>query len=173
MNNVPMRFKDFEFFVNPQKIEIKAVSNLKQIAVPFDIFEIQEFGTKPLVVSGTGEFFGKDSKQDFEKLFAIFLQGGAGQLFVSGTEPMLAIMTKLAKSLESFEDVISYSFEFVEVPQRQVEQLSFEQYHTIKQGENLWSVANIYDVPIELLLEKNESISNPWAVKIGDRVRVI
>jgi len=172
MNNVPMRFKNFEFSVNPQKIEIKALSNLKQIAVPFDAFELQEFGIKPLVISGEGEFFGKNSKQEFETLLMLFLQGGAGELFVSGTQPMLAIMTKLVKGVDGFEDTVSYSFEFVEVPQRQVEQLSFEQYHTIQQGENLWSLSVVYDVAIETLLKLNEQISNPWAVNVGDKVRV-
>lgn len=173
MNNVPMRFKDFEFLVNPQKIEIKAVTNLKQIAVPFDSFELQELGMKPLVVSGQGELVGKNSKQDFESLFSLFLQGGAGPLFISGTQPMMAIMTKLVKSLESFEDMVSYSFEFVQVPQKQVEQQYFERYHTVKSMENLWKISNIYNVPIEEIMKKNEHISNPWDIKNGDRVRVL
>ncbi len=173
MNNVPMRFKDFEFLVNPQKIEIKAAANLKQIAVPFDSFELQEFGVMPLVVSGQGELVGKNSKQDFERLLALFLRGGAGPLFISGTQPMMAIMTKLVKSLDSFEDMISYSFEFVQVPQKQVLSQDFERYHTITDKENLWKVANLYDVPVEEILEKNEYISNPWDVKNGDRVRVL
>ena len=172
MNNVPMRFKNFEFAINPQKIEIKAVSNLKQIAVPFDAFELQELGIKPLVISGEGELFGKSSNQDFETILRLFLQGGAGELFLSGTEPMLAIMTKLAKGEDSFEDMVSYSFEFVEVPQRQVEQLTFEKHHTIQQGESLWNLSAVYDIPIEELLRLNEKTSNPWAVDVGDVVRV-
>ncbi|MEG1244438.1 MAG: LysM domain-containing protein [Oscillospiraceae bacterium] len=172
MNNVPMRFKIFEFSVNPQKIEIKAATNLKQLAVPFDAFELQEFGIKPLIISGEGKFVGENAQLSFDSIFALFLQGGAGELFLSGAQPMQAIMTKLVKGLEPIEKTISYSFEFVEVPQKQSVQLCLEIYHTIKQGESLWHIARDYDVSIESLLKLNQSIQSPWNVETGDKVRV-
>lgn len=172
MNSVPMLFKDFEFPVNPQKIEIRAVSDTKQILVPFGTYELQELGVKPLLISGEGAFEGENAEQSFESLFELFMQGGAGELLFAGAQPMLAIMTKLAKGLEPLENTISYSFEFVELVQKLPLKFVFEQYHIVREGEILWHVARDYAVPIESLLKLNEQVSNPWCVEMGDRVRV-
>ncbi len=172
MNNIPIKFKNFEFSVNPQDVEIKAASNLSQVAVPFDAYDIQELGIKPLVVSGKGEFCSDTSTQEFDTLYHIFLQGGAGELIVSGTQPMMAIMTKLVKSIEPLENTIGYSFEFVEVPQKQSIQLVLEQFHTVKEGETLWHISRDFGVEIKTLFKLNENISDPWNVSTGDRVRI-
>jgi hypothetical protein len=171
MNNIPMRFKSFEFAINPQKIEIKAVSDLKEISVPFERFELQEFGINPLKITGSGNFIGEYAQRDFDTLYALFISGGEGDLFISGTQPLLAVMTRLSKTFEDVQNCISYDFEFVEVPQIKTE-LFYEKYHTVQEGDNLWYISCLYDVAIEKLFMLNKNIANAWAVTQGDRVRI-
>lgn len=172
MNNIPMIFRDFEFSANPQSMEIKASSEYNQIDTSTNCGNVQNFLAKPNVISGTGSFAGQNANSDFMKLYELFVDGKKGELLFSGSKPLRVLMTKLTKRLESFEDVVSYDFEFVEVPKLKINPQAMESYYIIKEGENLWHVACNFDINIDDLMRLNDNISNPFNVQKGDRVKV-
>lgn len=170
MNNIPMRFKDFEFSVNPQKMQIKSSSKIEKVQTSLNEMSLENFIANPNVISGEGSFVGKDCQAEFQKLYEIFETGQAGELIFSGSQPLKALMTKLTKNLDSYEDVVFYEFEFVEVPKLKKMKNAWQSEYIIKDGETLWHVANYFNISIEFLMELNEHISNPFNVKKGDKV---
>lgn len=172
MKNVPIKFCDFEFSVNPQSMEIISDSKYSKTQLANQNYCIDNFLTQPSVISGIGSFVGDNANDEFISLFEIFKQGKVGTLQFSGMRPINCIMTKLNKKLESFENVVSYEFEFLEVPRNKDNLDGQGKVYTIQDGETLWNVAVKFDISIEKIMKLNPEISSPFNVKLGDKVNI-
>ncbi|MCR4924734.1 MAG: LysM domain-containing protein [Clostridiales bacterium] len=168
MNNCNMRFKGFEFEINPSNISVKSNTFTKELPIPMNAHIIQELGFKPRYISGNGIFTGENCNEKFADLQAIFNEGGKGDLFISGYEPMVAIMTSLEFSGKSGKDGICYCFEFIEYPENPKEQNG--RIHIVSEGETLFDIANLYNTSVDTLLSLNPHLPAPFELVEKDRV---
>lgn len=171
MNHKKMRYKGFEFDINPTDITVKSKAMTREIAVPFNSHIIQELGYYPKHISGKGIFTGEKSVRKYAELESIFKEGGRGMLYISGAEPMTAVMTCLEFNGKSGQSGISYYFEFVQCCE-EFKDKNAVRLHTVKKGETLFHIANKYGVSVEKLMSLNPKIPAPFEIKENDEVRL-
>lgn len=173
MNFDVMKFKNYVWPHNPSSIEVSVSRDLKDVMIPFYGAAIQDFGREKRVVSGYGQFFGADCFEQFNVLFSVFKQGGAGYLSLPGLDTFLAVFKRLELVGNSTPNVLNYSFEFWEDsrPSTATTELC-DEFYTALEGDSLWSIAAKFDVPVETLLELNPSIKNPKQLAAGKKVKL-
>lgn len=171
MNHKKMRYKGFEFDINPTDVSVKSKAMTGEFAVPFNSHIIQEMGYYPKHISGKGIFTGEKSTQKYAELERIFKEGGSGMLYISGIEPMRAVMTQLEFNGKSGQSGISYYFEFVQCC-HEFKDKSCSRVHCVQNGETLFHIANKYNIPVERLMSLNPKIPSPFEIKENDEVRV-
>jgi len=169
MNHCKMRFKGFEFSVNPTDVTVKCEAMTNSVAVPLSEHIIQELGFYPKRIDGKGVFAADGYAEKYAELENIFKQGGKGDLLISGCEPIKAVMTKLEMHSEGGRRGIEYSFGFIQVPDFKKSD-SRKRTYIAGKNENLFNIAAEFDVEIERLLKLNPNISAPFDVKEGDEV---
>ncbi len=171
MNLNVMKYKNYVWPNNPSTIDISVKRDLKDIEMPFNLGVIQDFGRQKRIVSGQGKFFGENCLEQFESLFTVLKQGGTGYLCLPGMTPFLAIFSELQLIGEAMPNVISYKFEFWEDLSSSFVSDNLDQtYHTVLDGDTLWSIAAKYNVSIEDLISLNCNIKNPNQLTVGERV---
>ena len=169
MTSATIRFKGFSWHHNPKVLQIKNSKNTLNLNYPYDFQATCEMFRKGCVIKGEGELLGEDCIKQFTSLNKLFADKGEGVLSISGLPSVIAIFSKLELLCEPKENVISYSFEFLE-SSTEDKPLYKVLYHIASDGESLWDVANIYDIPIETLSSLNKNYMRPDSVKAGDRV---
>ena len=173
MNFDVMKFKNYVWPHNPSSIEVSVNRDLKDVMIPFYGSAIQDFGREKRVVSGYGQFFGADCFEQFNVLFSVFKQGGAGYLSLPGLDAFLAVFKRLELVGNSTPNVLNYSFEFWEDVVSPVGNSELhDEFYTVLAGDSLWSIAAKFDVPVETLLELNPSIKNPKQLAVGKKVKL-
>lgn len=160
-------FREFQFPVNPQNLEIRENDRVRVVPLARDGHWIDERPLHPSSVKGTGIFTGVQSPRDFERLRREFVKGGSGVLLLGGYRIMDAVFRSLTCTGRQ-GDSVGYSFEFVETP---VEKNSAEQVvHLVDEGENMWDIADKYGMQIERLMALNPSVSAPEDIRPGEEV---
>lgn len=110
-----MTFKNFTWPNNPTVYTQDFSKNIAQHKYPrFDGARFQDLGSEPLVISGSGEFFGKYAYSNFQKLQALFASKTAGKLYHPKWGTKTVRFTKLTSNEEPIPDYVQYDFEFVE-----------------------------------------------------------
>lgn len=169
MISAPMRYKGFSWHHNPKKLEIHNGKKTIDLCCPYSHKEVQELCADNCVIKGQGELYGEKCIEQFNKLNTLFSQKGKGVLSVGGLPSIEAYFTKLELLCEPKENIVSYSFEFVECSSKEKNNTSVN-YHIAKDGETLWDISYIYNVPVEELARINPSYKRPDSVSEGDRV---
>lgn len=168
-----MKFKNYIWPHNPSNIDISVKRNLKEFAIPFKGSVIQDYGREKRIVSGSGQFFGDNSIEQFNSLFTLFKQGGQGYLSLPGMDSFLAIFKELNLIELSMTNIVNYSFEFWEDLNFNSLNLDIQnQFYTILDGDSLWTIASKFDISIETLLALNSNIKKPNQLVIGEKVRL-
>lgn len=190
----PMRFKTFVFPHNPRVYEMSYKRTLALSKVPFGAYTIQDMGRTGRVLRGEGEFYGAGAYDMFKSLATVFYENSPGTLTHPLWNTTTAYLAELKLKQEPLLDYVWYEFEFWEcydkydLTLKSAESLtdgsgaaasapsgadsSVPSYHTVKSGETLWSVANLYAATVTELLAKNPQIKNPNLIYPGDELLV-
>lgn len=165
-----MRYKGFNFRVNPLSVEITGSDSQSKYTLPFNGEILISKGMGCRVVKGKGELKGKDCIERYAELRALQMKGGEGVLSPPGLMPFKAFFTKLVAEADVTPDRICYSFEFTEASSVPVDSLPHG--HTVKEGETLYDIAFDYGIKLENLVELNSQIKRPDELKKGEKVRL-
>lgn len=170
MKLVPMRFKGFEWHHNPAEISFECGKQVNELKSPNGGAYIQNMERKNMVIKGKGQLFGEDCLEQFDKLFRLFRQGGAGVLAIDKIEPVFAIFERLKILGKPKPDILDYEFVFREVMEKKQE--SKPSVYVVGENESLWDVAYITGTEIDSLVSLNPEIKRPDEVEMGFEVRL-
>lgn len=165
-----MKYKDFEFPINPGEIEIKYSRKISEKSLIDSDTSVYNFCKNPSVISGSGKFFGKSANEYLNHLCYLNKNSESGWLFLPNGECFDAFFKDLYIKQNSKEESVFYSFVFIENCHHKSvnEKLDFT---TVKKNENLFDVANRCGVLIEKIMENND-YKTPFDVKKGDEVKL-
>lgn len=186
MNLSPMRFKSFVWPHNPRVYSITYERKMAANKIPFGRYHLQSLGQTRRVFKGEGEFVGEGAYDTFKALASLFYEETPGALVHPVWMAVTAWFVGLKLEQEPRRDYVRYSFEFWEVyapvrtglTAREGEQAAGEGaaagqvWHTVVQGDTLWTIAQGYGTTVAALLELNPSIRNPNLILVGEKVRV-
>ena len=90
-----MRYKNFTFPHEPEKLEIGLRSRLGVGHCPGYGPVIQELGVQQRVITGEGSFFGEKAGEQYRRLEALFFQQTPGVLILPGHSAVTAHFSRL------------------------------------------------------------------------------
>lgn len=172
MRPVSMRFGNFVFPVNPSQIVVKNQQSVSVIALPYAGNVLQNTGRTPRIISGTGEFLGRDGDGHFARLHKLFTEAEEKPLLIPGVPPMTAVLHKLQMTCDPVPELIRYSFEFVEKQDESFDSDLEKRFHTVCGEESLFRIAAIHKISVEELMRLNPQRSSPFQTADGERVRI-
>ena len=154
-----MSYKNFIFPVNPYVIHISHQRNIKEHKIPFEQNIISDMGKNARVITGEGEFFGTDCMNDFNRLENVFHSKDGGMLYIPSQKPVYAVFDKLEMIAQDTENVVKYTFRFIESFDKNKNYVSET---CISDGTKcLWDYAYEYGIDIETLVKANPDILRP------------
>ncbi|MBR2177153.1 MAG: DNA circularization N-terminal domain-containing protein [Clostridia bacterium] len=154
-----MSYKDFIFPVNPAVIRISHRRAISAEKVPYGNSVVNDLGIRHRVISGEGEFYGKDCISDFLRLKAVMDEGGGGMLYIPSQKPVYAMFETLELTGSDIEGVIGYKFVFIESFEKSI---SEREYITSGDGKScLWDYSCQYGIGIDTLAALNPHIRRP------------
>ena len=109
-----MRYKNFTFPHEPEKLEIGLRSRLGVGHCPGYGPVIQELGVQQRVITGEGSFFGEKAGEQYRRLEALFFQQTPGVLILPWHSAVTAHFSRLGWLGQGDGQVLRYSFEFLE-----------------------------------------------------------
>lgn len=163
-----MSFGNYEWKINPFKIEVVSGVQKNSLSFPFGNAKVQSVCKKSTVYRGTGEFSGSDCLLQYRELEKLFERGRKEILCVPDMPAVYAWFTSLSLVGDATEDLLRYSFEFVQA------EASFgagmQKYHICKEGETLYDIAFDYGTEMEKLAQLNPCIRRPDELAKGEKV---
>lgn len=170
MKLVPMRFKGVQWHHNPREISFECDKTINELKSPYGNSYIQNTGRKNMKVKGTGELYGLDCLEQFDRLLGLFKQGGQGVLAIPHITPIFAVFESIKLVGTPKSDVLTYSFVFREVMESKRGQNPVS--YVTRNGENLWDISYKYGISIDALVSLNPEIKRPDIVADGSVVRL-
>lgn len=163
-----LKYKNFEFIQNPQKITVKKSKSVGLKPLPGLGTEAQEICDDAAVIKIYGRFYGKDGDKAVKKLYALQAQKQAGALLLPGGDYFNAYFTSFETTRNAAENYISYEAQFTE---SQIgKNSSFVCKSTFAQnGENAFEIAARCGVSVEKIMKLN-SFKTPFEVPAGAKV---
>lgn len=168
MTLIPMRFKGYQWRHNPCEIRFECEKNIKELTAPYEKEVLQNLGRKNRLIIGKGELCGEDCREQFAALWKLFNQGGTGVLAIDCIEPIYAVFESLTVIGEPKPDILTYTFVFRE-DMEAVKKLT-PNVHICSEGDCLWDMSYMYDVPIDKLVALNTYIKRPDEMQHKGRV---
>lgn len=166
-----MSYKDFIFPVNPYVIKISRKKNTAVHKIPFYADKIFDLGEQNRTISGEGEFFGSDCLEQFERLEKVFSSRESGILYIPSQKPLLAVFESLELIAQDIENVIKYSFRFIEIADDGNDDIP--QYCISDGNKSLWDYSYEFGIDIETLVKINTDILRPdIPISHGRRVKL-
>lgn len=166
-----IRYKGVTWNNNPKTLKISNGKKTVSVEYLTQSMDVREMMRRNTVISGTGEFYGDDCLEQFNKINRLFAQGGKGVLSVYGLPSVEAYFTDFQMLCPPKENIIEYSFVFTEADTRE-KSLPKTPFHTAKNGETLWDISYKYSIPLETLAKQNCQIKTPDSIKEGDMVKL-
>ena len=115
MKLVPMRFAGVQWRHNPREISFECDKKLNEFKAPYNSSFVQNTGRNNIRIKGTGELYGDDCMEQFEKLFELFRENKKGVLSIPRLTPVYAYFESLKIFGEPRPDILTYSFAFREL----------------------------------------------------------
>lgn len=161
-----MSFKTFIWPNDPKNLNINMIKNSKIYYLPSLGPVRKQIGYDYRIIKGFGEFFGPKCVKHFNQLSKIFSESSPGQLLMPPMEPMKVFFSELSMNKSSKPNIISYNFKFIEDLSNFDQPYIFndKKFYQLKPNENLWNIANKFNIKIDDILKLNPSISNPYDV---------
>ncbi|MGN0551080.1 MAG: LysM peptidoglycan-binding domain-containing protein [Acutalibacteraceae bacterium] len=172
MINPCIRFSGYEFPYNPEKLKINGSSLYTELSQKEEKGALLNKGMLSRKISGNGCFTGGNCIESYIRLAAFLNESDAGILSISGIAPIFARLTKLELTVPPRVDCVEYEFVFTEDLSAYNTEYEAEVYHTVKTGENLWSIANIYKTTADRIYALNPQIKIVNEISAGERLRV-
>lgn len=157
MKLCPMRFCGYTWHHNPKSLQIASGKKVVRLQIPYENDVLQNFGEKPVVISGTGELYGDDCLEQYKALEKEYEKGKSGVLCLPILSPFYACFESLKMISQPSASVLTYSFSFVQIRKRQTLK-HFEKSVEVKENETLWDIAYESDMDIEELVLLNPDI---------------
>lgn len=156
-----MRYKTFKWPFNPSSFSMNYEKRIIRHEFPdVDGAELEELGTEPRIISGTGAFFGKDAYSNFIKLHKLYFEKTTGKLYHPKYGSFNVKFTKLSAKEESLPNYVQYDFEFIEDKEINVIKVNKPKADTslgkltILKSINLWKRVNGKLVMVRVLKPK-------------------
>ena len=159
MKLIPMRFKGVTWRHNPRELTFESEKQINELHAPYAGCTVQDTGRRGMTVKGEGELFGDDCMEQFERLYALFQEGGSGVLAIPKLGAVYAVFEELKLKGVPKPDVLTYSFTFREVMERVPAEV--QTAYTAAQGETLWDVSYRFDIVIDRLVALNPWVRRP------------
>jgi hypothetical protein len=150
-----MRFKDFIFPSNPSTIEISSSSNVQSSPLFDKNTDVQNVSINPIVVKGSGEFYGKDSEKNCQYLQHMLRLKTSGYLLVPSQTGIEAYFTEFSFTKNAQKNSVSYSFEFIEACNDKSETRAFNSIIALE-GDNAFTIANRCEISVSDLMSLND-----------------
>ena len=191
----PMRYKDYVWPHNPERYSITYRRRVAVQEVPYGYYTMQNLGQSCRVMTGSGAFVGEGAYEEFKRLATVYYTGGEGILVHPCWQSAHVYFVGLSLEQVPRPDYVAYTFEFWESydgydavlqtvtgvrgdtggsggTQPGDTAQSAAVYHTVRQGESLWAIAQSRGTTVARLLELNSGIKNPNLIFVGQKVRV-
>ncbi len=168
MKTIKMKFRDFEFPVNPSSIVITSDRNVNISHMADGTSAAGSVSLNPVVVSGEGEFYTDEAESYCEYLAHLLREGRSGWLFVPLGEPIKAFLTEFSYSKSVRKNCISYQFTFTQERADKKEIADLGYTYALK-GENAFDIAHRERVSVSEIMLKND-FRTPFSIIEGDRV---
>lgn len=166
-----IKFKDYEWPYNPSKLKIEQQKNLSQIDLPFVGTIIQNLNCGKKIISGSGEFFGEDCFEKYNKLNLAYKENSSGYLSIPEIGTFLVEFKKLNISCDPGPKSVAYYFEFWETLNTQTtKEALVANYHIVKNSETVFDIAKMYNKTTAEIFKLNPNIKRPDDIKPGDKV---
>ena len=174
MKITPMSFKGYVWPVNPEMIRVERMRNTAEFKIPEGNAAVQDNGSAPRKVTGSGKFTGTGCMEQFSRLSSVFAEGGSGMLLLPGSVPFYAVFAALAMTGRPRPNCIEYEFSFLEDPSYTAKEtaLAGPRKYVCTGGENLWEVANRYGTDVDSLRMANPQIERPYCLPEGMEVAI-
>ncbi len=154
-----MSYKNFIFPVNPYVIHISHAKKSVEHKIPLARNIVCDLGENARIITGEGEFFGTNCMNDFDRLESIFHSKGGGMLYIPSQKPVYAVFDKLELIAQDTENVVKYTFRFIESFDRNKNNVSET---CISDGiKCLWDHSYEHGIDIERLVKANPDILRP------------
>lgn len=170
MKLVPMRFMGVQWHHNPKELSFECEKDVKELKSPFGESYIQNMGRKNMKVKGTGELYGTDCLEQFDRLLALFRKGGQGVLAIPKITPIFAVFESVKIIGEPKPDMLTYSFVFREVMEKK--QSEIPEICIAGVGDTLWDISYRYSVSIDTLVKLNSWVKRPDVSLEGNAVKL-
>lgn len=187
MKLAAMRYKGFVWPHNPRTYTIEYERVMGEQKVPFGRYFLQDMGPAKRIMRGEGEFVGLEAYQQFKQLASVFYEDGPGLLIHPVWQTSDAYFVELSLRQEPRADYVRYAFAFwegfdghntgIRVEEKNAQGAASAAWggglwHTVRQGETLWGIAQAYGVSLSAVIALNLQIKNPNFVLTGEKVRV-
>ncbi len=164
-----MRFNDITLHHNPNTLHITDINNIDTtFTVSLSPF-VTENGNNPTVIEGEGVFYGENAFEQYLTLKKACDRCDIGVLSLSGIYPFYALLYRLELVCTPVDDMVKYTFFFVEVP-KENENSTLPYYYTLRENQDLWDISYLFSIPIEKLIMLNPQIRSLNSVQTGDRI---
>ena len=171
MKNAPMRFNGLGLSHNPSKLRISDSANIMELISPGALPDSRYLGRGLRVISGEGELYGGDCLEQYGRLNDMYMRGESGVLSFPHLPVMYAYLKELSMTAEPIEDVLGYSFVFVETRGPASADTSAE-YITLEEEGSLWDIAYEHGADIDTLAALNPHIPFIAHIGAGEKVRL-
>lgn len=166
-----MRFNGYTWHHNPKKLEISNGKKVVSLDVPYAQDILQNFGEKPVRIKGSGELYGEDCLQQYERLLEVYQKQQSAILCLPQLAPIYAYFESLTVNAQTMPDVLTYNFVFLQTKQKPQPE-KFERVVKAQENETLWDIAYKYSVSIEDLVKLNPQIMFINDLSQGELVRL-
>lgn len=171
MKLLPMKYGEYTWPHNPEKLTISLKRNIRELSMPFSGSVLQDYGVQKRVVEGEGEFYGLDCIQQFQHLSSHLEKTSCAVLSLPNVLPFFARFVSLQMMGNPEPDLVRYHFVFWEDGKTDITSQSVSgQIYECREGDNLWQIASAYSTTVEALLKQNPMIRWPNYLTEGQKV---
>lgn len=168
MHLMKMKYKNFEFPLNPYVIKVNHSRNIAENPILDSDSAAYNISKNASVISGEGCFFGEKAFYFASELERLSKSDSSGWLFTPNGNCFNAYFKELTIKSDAKRNEVFYSFTFIENCNHNKVKREIDFVYA-KKDENLFDIAHRCKVPIEKLLELNNR-KNPFDISTGDKV---
>lgn len=163
-----MKYKNFEFPLNPSAVEIKYSSNINEASIVESDSAVELISKNATIVTGEGSFFGEDAFTLASELERLSAEHDSGWLFLPNGACFDVFLKELFIKSDARKNEVFYSFKFIENCNHRKSRLELD-FVKARKNENLFDIAHRCRKPLEKIMELN-NFKSPFDIKEGDRV---
>lgn len=170
MNEIKMKFGNFEFPSNPKTIKAEISSEIVSNPVYGGKSKTEKITDKPVVISGNGMFFSEKGTEYCQRLSGMMKSNKSSWLFCPGIYPIKAFLSDFSYQLDSKSNGIYYSFSFTEDCTKVLAERKFT-FTVADDNESAFDIADRCGVCIDDIMRLND-IESPFDIVSGGRIRI-